>query len=132
MRVQYNDVMLRTLFNKLLSSYVISVSECFIFHPQRRSFGYTPNRKDNDIWIKFDDELIYIHYMFPGPGYHHAEDGVAWLWYVLVNLYIDIDTHKLFNGKKQHIFLKYFSLSFPTLKTDKWRKSLKDKEATLT
>ena len=25
---------------------------------------------------------------FPGPGYLRPEDGVVWLWYLLVNLYI--------------------------------------------
>ena len=25
---------------------------------------------------------------FPGPGYLHLEDGVVWLWHLLVNLYI--------------------------------------------
>ena len=25
---------------------------------------------------------------FPGPGFFHSEDGVVWLWYPLVNLYI--------------------------------------------
>ena len=25
---------------------------------------------------------------FPGPGYPRPEDGVVWLWYLLVNLYI--------------------------------------------
>ena len=27
---------------------------------------------------------------FPGPGYLRSEDGVVWLWYSLVNLYIYI------------------------------------------
>ena len=55
----------RTLFNKLLPSYVVSVSVCFIFPLQRRNFGNTPNQKDNDMkdymWIKYDDEYIYIY-----------------------------------------------------------------------
>ena len=25
---------------------------------------------------------------FPGPGYLRSEDGVVWLWHLLVNLYI--------------------------------------------
>ena len=33
---------------------------------------------------------IFIYSIFPGPGYLRSEDGVVWLWYSLVNLYIYI------------------------------------------
>ena len=26
--------------------------------------------------------------MFPDPGYLHSEDGLVWLWHLLVNLYV--------------------------------------------
>ena len=31
---------------------------------------------------------IFIYSIFPGPGYLRSEDGVVWLWYSLVSLYI--------------------------------------------
>ena len=30
---------------------------------------------------------------FPGPSYLRSEDGVVWLWHLLVNLYIYIYVH---------------------------------------